>query len=142
MSNPKEYHDQIMAILKDVMIDNQISVYFENPAEAKMQRTKIVQVQKQLRLVKQDISLTMRDTRAQYQTAKTDVGKGFGAGVLQGIFGKKGAGGIFENTRDSIKRKQLDALTPYEAQEKLIDAALVQLDNLKMQIDNWLLKDK
>jgi hypothetical protein len=108
-------------------------------AEAKAAQKQIVLAQKELRQVKKEMGLTMRDLRAQYADKKEDVSRGsFSKGVAQGLFGKKTVARADASQKDAIRQAQQKQLAPYEALAAHIDAVLLDYDRRKMQIDAWI----
>lgn len=140
-SNAQEYEKKVWAILGTISKGKEIQLQWETTGEAKLHKARITQIQKELRLVKKDITLTKKTINSLYATEKTKVGKGFGAGISAGLFGKKTAGKMNAATRDNLRRNQLKAIAPYEDVNRMIDNAIVQLDQLKLQLDSWIVEN-
>jgi hypothetical protein len=140
MPSANEYQNRVAQILGSHFSFGKLSLKFtwETPAEAKAQLNKIHLMQKELRLVKKDISITMKAIRSTFVAKKTEVGKGFGAGVMTGLFGKKAAGRSNAIEKENLRRRQVAELSPYEAVARTIDDVLVQLDKAKIQIETSL----
>ncbi|MCB0213588.1 MAG: hypothetical protein KDJ52_29870 [Anaerolineae bacterium] len=141
MTNAKDYEKKVWEIVGALAKGKKIHLQWTTVAEAKLHKTKINQVKKELRLVKKDIGLTKKTINSAYTTAKTKVGKGFGAGLAAGLFGKKTTGKMNASTRDDLRRKQLKEIAPYEDVNRMIDNIMVQLDELKLQIDSWIVRN-
>ncbi len=93
-------------------------------------------------MIKKDINLTKQAINGNYTSERTKVGKGFGSGVAAGLFGRKAVGGMNASMRDSMRQKQVKVIAPYDAVNRKIDMILVQLDQLKLQIDSWIVTAK
>jgi hypothetical protein len=105
--------------------------------KAQMFIKKLCLMQKDLRLVKKDLSQTMREMRSEVAARKARIGAGFGAGVAIGLLGRRMAGKFNALRRDSLRETQLEALAPYESVARVIDEALYQLDRAKLQLESW-----
>ena len=138
MSSAQDYEQRVWTIVGAMAQGRQIHLQWNTAVEARLHKTRITQIQKELRLVKKDISLTKKAVNASYASERTKVGKGFGAGVATGLFGKKAVGRSNAAIRDNLRRNQLNAIAPYEGVSRLIDDILLQLDQLKLQLDSWI----
>jgi hypothetical protein len=119
-----------------------IQLQWTTADEARIHKANITHMQKRLRLLKKNMSVTVRLDNAAFQSEKTKVGKGFGAGFFAGLFGKKAAGRSNALMRDNLRRRQLQTVCPYEGVSRMIDGWLVQLDQAKIQLDTWVLQNK
>jgi hypothetical protein len=92
-------------------------------------------MQKQLRLLKRDVSAVISAVKSEYTTARMRVGKTFASSLAAGFFGRRTVGRVNSAQRDSLRRSQLDAVAPYEHVKGIIDSILYQLDTVKGQIE-------
>lgn len=134
MATPQEYDRRIAEALKG---NTEFKV--STTAEGKLLLKQIVQVQKELRQIKKEIGLTIKDLRGQYADQKADVGKpGFGKGVMQGLFGKKAVGGMNASQKDKIRQAQTKQLGPYEELQRKVDRFVLEYDSHKLKIEGWI----
>ena len=134
MASPADYEKRIKTLLQ-----SNSSFKAKTVPDAKVIQKTIIQTQKELRQIKKEIALTMKDLRAQYATQKAGVGKaGFGKGVMQGIFGKKSVSHMDAQTKDRIRQAQVKQLAPYEALQAYIDRMILEYDKHKLTIDGWI----
>lgn len=141
MSNVNDYEKRVWNTLGSIAKGKKVHVQWNTVAEAKLQKAKITQVQKELRLIKKEVGTTKKIVNAQYAAEMAKVGKGFGAGVAAGLFGKKTAGKINTLNREAKRQQQLNAILPYENVIRLIDGIVVQLDELKLKIESWIVQN-
>lgn len=133
MATPQDYERRIKQALEG---NTQFSV--NTVPEAQLATKRIVQLQKELRLIKKEIGLTIKSLRAQYADQKADVGKaGFGKGVMQGIFGKKSVAHMDATQKDRIRQTQNKQLAPYEALQNNIDRFILEFDGHKVKLESW-----
>src|SRR6266568_780103 len=107
MSNP--YKAKVEALVSR----SNIAMTWTTVEKAKIYVTNIQQVQKEIKLVKSEITLAKQQVHSQYTDKKVHVGKGFGAGLATGLFGAKAVGRANALTRNSIRHKELKAMEPY-----------------------------
>lgn len=138
MTSAEDYEKKVRDILGAVAQGKEVHLQWSTVAEAKLHKAKITQVQKELRLVKKDIGLTKKAINSAYTTEKAKVGKGLGSELAAGLFGKKTIGKVNVSTRDNLRHNQLNTIAPYEEVNRMIDNVLVQLDQLKLQLDSWI----
>ena len=100
-------------------------------------------MQKELRLLKKDVNGEMTLIRSSFSSEKAQIGKpGFKTGFMGGLFGKKNVGKMNALQRDGLRRQQMEAIAPYENVKRAIDEALVRLDQVKGELDRWMLAHK
>lgn len=99
--------------------------------DAKLQITKIRQIQKELRLVKREIGNEIKMIRADYKVRASNVQ----AGILSTFIGRRAAGQDRARKRLDVKQKEMATIAPYEKIVRQIDNILVQLDNVKIDIE-------
>jgi len=141
MKTAKDYDKKVWETLGTIAKGKEIHIKWETIAEAKLHRAKIVQVQKELRLIKKDVGITKKSINSYYVSEKAKVGKGIGAGITSGIFGKKSSGKMNVITRNRLRNSQLNQVAPYDQVSREIDSIIMQLDQLKMKIDTWLVEN-
>ena len=132
MSNPYITQVEKMVSSKD------IEMTWSTLEQAKRYTANIQQLQKEIRLVKSEITLAKQRVHASYADAKIHVGKGFGAGVATGLFGAKTVGKANAVTRNSIRHRELKALEPFVEAEQFIAKVLAGLDSLKLEMKTWI----
>lgn len=143
MVSSKEYLVNVQKIMDEYVDGNQIAIDVNNVDEAKLHLKNIRFKQKQLRQVKNDARHTMKVIRSSFTAQKVEVGKsGFKTGFISGLFGKKQVGKMNAMNKENLRRQQNATLAPYESVIQLIDQSLLILDDLKLQLDNWLLQNK
>jgi hypothetical protein len=128
----------------DEYIDNnQVAVDIESIEDAKLHLKRIRLSQKQLRQIKKEVNHSIKVIRSSFTAQKAEVGKPtFKSGFLGGLIGKKKLGKMNALQKENLRRQQNAALSPYEHVVLLIDQSLLILDDLKLQLDNWLLENK
>ena len=136
MSNP--YITQV-----EKMVNNSgIEMTWKTLEQAKMYVASIQQLQKEIRLVKSEITLAKQQIHASYADAKVHVGKGFGAGFATGLFGAKTVGRSNAVTRNNMRHRELKALQPYVEAEQYIAKILLGLDKHKLELKTWIAAQK
>ncbi len=103
--------------------------------EGRAQLLQIRLMQKQLRLLKQELSAAISAIKSEFTTARARIGKGFGAGLVAGFFGRKTMGKANAFERDRLRREQIQAVGPYEHAKKEIDRLLAYFDQVKGHIE-------
>jgi len=143
MVSTQEYMSSVDDIMSDYLDDGEIAVYFETTQEAKHHLKTIRLKQKQLRMVKKDVKHSMKIIRSSFTAKSAEVGKpSLKTGFMSGLIGKKKAGKLNALTKESLRRQRDDMLEPYDSVVHRIDSFLLSFDNLKLQLDKWLLDNK
>jgi ribosomal protein S2 len=132
MSNPYIARVEKMVSSKD------IEMSWSTLEQAKRYIANIQQLQREIRLVKSEITLAKQQVHSNYTDKKVHVGKGFGAGVATGLFGARKVGKLNSLTRNSIRHNELKAIEPYVEAERYIAQVLAGLDSLKLQMKTWI----
>jgi len=123
----------------DKMIESSnISLTWRTLDEAKLYVANIQQLQKEIKLVKSELTLAKQQVHSQYTDKKVHVGKGFGAGFATGLLGAKAVGRANAVTRNSIRHQELKAMEPYTEAEQYIAKVLLGLDKLKLELKAWI----
>lgn len=132
MSNPYK------AKVETLVSRSNIATTWRTVEEAKMYVANIQQLQREIKLVKSEVTLAKQQVHSQYTDKKVHVGKGFGVGLATGLFGAKAVGRANAVTRNSIRHKVLKAMEPYREAEQYISQILAGLDKLKLQLKTWI----
>ena len=132
MSNP------YVARVEKMVSSSNISTTWSTLEEAKMYVANIQQLQKEIKIVKSEVTIAKQQVHSNYTDKKVHVGKGFGAGVATGIFGAKAVGRANSLTRNSVRHQEMKALEPYLEAERFISGVLAGLDKLKLELKAWI----
>lgn len=140
---PDGYQEKLEEIL-GIEISTKVSISWpydeENPTEITLLQKKLRHMQKQLRMLKTEVNNDMKVIRANYSAQKEKVsGGGFFTSL---IAGKKAAGRIRQSQREAIRRSQANDLTPYQNVKSTIDTLLLELDRIKLELEQTLLNAK
>lgn len=137
MATAQDYLDQLNAIIKASPLSAQVKTI----AEAKLEKQRITQTQKQLRLVKSEIAQEMKLIRAKYSAEKE--GAGSGGAALYKLMGKKGKAREHQAAHKRIKDAEKDAaLSPYEKVTTHVEKYILACDDLKLKIDQYIEQHK
>ena len=98
--------------------------------------------QKELRLLKREVNLTIQTISKNYITQRVKVGKTFGWSLARGFLGRKSAGSFGMIRRNSITLAKDNALRPYRQINSFIDDTILELDKYKSNTETWLLENK
>ena len=134
---PQDYLRQISTIVGHDISEGKITLHlsWNDRTEAQALLLRLRTMQKQLRLLKKDVSAMISGVKSQFMTARTSVGKTFGAGLAGAFFGRRAVGRVNAARRDDLRRTQLSAVAPYERVKGIIDQILYQLDTVRGQIE-------
>jgi len=110
--------------------------------EAKRYIANIQQMQKEIRLVKSEITLAKQQIHASYASQKAHIGTGVGAGFAKGLFGAKTMGKAHTVTRSNMRHRELKALEPYVEAEQFIAKVLAGAEKLKLEMKTWIAAQK
>lgn len=133
---PEEHERQILEIIpEDVTL--KISSY----VEAKACLTEFRNKQKKLRQVKRNIVADMKKIRAEYREKSSTAAAG--SSTLVGIFGaKKLAGSLRANEKRRLIVERDRKLKSYEKLKFRIDDFLIQIDNTKSKLEEYMDRTK
>jgi hypothetical protein len=137
-----QYIVNVQAILGSAYNNGNISFRWSTPQEAKQYIALIRQMQKEIKLVKHDVTQAKKQIHAQYAAKKTQIGKGLGAGIETFMFGAKNVGKVNALARQNVRNQELKALEPYVQAERFISDVLTKLDGFKLQMDAWIAQHK
>lgn len=138
MVDALEYENRAWRSLETIARDRKIDLEWNSIAEARLHKSRITQIQKELRLIKKEVIQTRKEINAVYAAQQINVGKGFGSGLAAGIFGRKAVGAVNASAKSNLRQRQLNATAPYDSVSRLIDGILLQLDQVKLQLDSWI----
>ena len=112
-----------------------INLTWNDRSQGQAHLRSIRQKQKELKLLKREIGATVSALKSEFTTARTAVGKSFGAGLAAGFFGRKTMGRVNAGRRDDLRRQQHQTVAPYEHLKLVIDRVVAALDSIKGQIE-------
>lgn len=139
MATAESYAQEAQRLIYRLFPEGKVALSWSSASEALAHKRSIMQLQKELRLIKKRIAVDKRQIGSQFTTQRLMIGKGFGAGVAAGLFGRRNMGSVNAARRNDLRVQQLQAQAPYEEASAKIDAVLAQLDGLKNDIDGQLL---
>ncbi len=106
-------------------------------SEAKQALAKIRDIQKQLRQIKREINVDMKAIRVAFAEKKSTAGSG-GSAVLA-VFGKRKLAGSYRaGAKRQLNKERDQMLAPYESLKLAIDKAIIDFDQMKMQLSTYL----
>jgi hypothetical protein len=108
-----------------------------NAVEAKRYLQQIRSMQKEVRSIKKEAGLQIKQFRLEFQHQRTKMGGGFFGGFGRGLFGR----GVLTARRQDSRIKQDQVLAPYLNAQHVADKALIELDRLKLQIEEAIAMD-
>jgi hypothetical protein len=118
-------------------IASKIILTLDNPKSVKLQMKQIMLAQKQLRAIKKEINLAIRNINQQATQSGTDSVVSVGLDV----FGKhKWAGRLRAETRRAIEREKKNARQPYMQLKDMIDRFILEGDQLKLKAEEYLFR--
>ena len=137
MSTPREYLHRIGQIVGDDITDGELNLNltWKNHVEAKVLLTRIRTIQKELRLLKKDVSATISAVKSEFTTARTSVGTSLVSGLAAGFFGRRTVGRFNSAQRDDLRRSQISTVEPYDRVKRVIEQILSELDSVKGRIE-------
>jgi cell division protein FtsB len=117
-------------------IASNINLTLDNPKSVKLQVKKVGLAQKQLRAIKKDLNVTIRNINQQATQSGTDSLVSVGLD----IFGKhKWAGRFRAETRRAMEREKKSARQPYFELKEAIDNLILEGDRLKLLAEQYLI---
>ncbi len=116
-------------------ISSQIRLVLDNPQSVKLQVKQIGLAQKQLRVIKKEINVAIRNINQQ----ATQSGADSLVSVGLDVFGKhKWAGRMRAETRQAIERDKKALRQPYMELKEAIDKLILEGDKLKLKAEKYL----
>lgn len=137
MSDLTSYFRKLEHIVGDQTPDDQISFNFrwDDYESGKRVIASVRTMQKEIRLLKKQLSSEMTELRSHMTTQKTAIGKGLGSALGGMVFGRKAVGAINAARRDDARVAQHRMMQPYENMKSLMDQVLGKLETIKAQIE-------
>src|SRR5262245_50085718 len=133
MKSSQEYLSDVQTIINEVSG----TITMSTVAEAKLEKSKITSAQKQLRQIKTEISQIVKSIRLDFKEKSKSAGA-LGGSVLM-LFGKRGAAKSHQAvSKRNLNKERDDSILLYEKVKLTIDKAIVNMDRIKMQIDDVL----
>jgi hypothetical protein len=137
MPAAQEYLDRANRVKDSCQMPDQLT----GAEQAKQLKVAIIAAQKELRQIKRQVALEMKEIRLEYKDKAT--GAGSTGGTVLSLLGKRGAGKSYQAaSKRNINRQRDNALAPYEKIKGIIDQYLLAYDKVKVQIDQYLIKLK
>jgi len=135
--SPEDLIAKIGEIVGDNVSDGKIDFKYswDSYEQAKALLVRIRIVQKELRLLKQQVGATISSTKSDFSSARISVGKGVGSSIAASFFGRKKVGRINATRRDDLRRAQIKTVAPYEKVKQIIDQIITKLDEVKGRIE-------
>lgn len=119
-----------------------LNMSWQTLPEAQSYVRAIVQLKREIHLVKQQITAAKHQIHAQAVQQRGHVGKGFAGGASRAVFGAKNAGRANAAAKDHMREQELHALQPLEHAEQHIAQVLLGLDSYKVQLENWIAQNR
>jgi hypothetical protein len=119
-------------------IANQLTLTLDNSKSVKLQIKQINLAQKQLRAIKKEVNSLIKNINQNASQAYSDSVISVGLDLI----GKnKWAGRVRAETRRMIERDKKDQRQPYLELKDYIDSLILEGDRLKLQAEEYLLKN-
>ncbi|BAU65116.1 unknown protein [Stanieria sp. NIES-3757] len=119
-------------------IASKITLKLDNPQSVKLQIKQIGLAQKQLRAIKKELNIIIRNINQEATQSGTDSLVSVGLD----IFGKhKWAGRVRAETRRAIEREKKYARQPYMELKEAIDKLILEGDRLKLMAEEYLINN-
>jgi len=120
-------------------ISNQLILTLDNPKSVKLQIKQINLAQKQLRAIKKEVNSLIKNINQNASQAYSDSVVSVGLDLI----GKnKWAGRVRAETRRMIERDKKDKRQPYLELKDYVDSLILEGDKLKLQAEEYLLKNQ
>ena len=142
MANAATYLEETRQLISKHFPSGQIPNPWTTEAEAKMQKRSIVQLQKELRVVKKKIAIDKRSISSDFSSQRSVIGTGVVTGLAAGFFGRRNIGMLNAARKKDLRIQQLQVVSPLNDAINKIDDVLNQLDMQKNEIDKKLLDFK
>ena len=121
--------------LQIYQLKQQMTLTLDHPKSVKLQVKNISLIQKQLRSIKKEVNLAIREINQQAtQTTPDSI-----VSVALDLFGKrKLAGQLRQSTRRAIQSEKISLRQPYMDIKDYIDHLLLEGDKLKLEAEQYL----
>jgi hypothetical protein len=137
VSDLTHYFRALELIVGDKTPDDKITFNFHwtDYVAAKRVIGDIRNMQKEIRLLKKNLTSEMSNVRSHHTTQKTAIGKGVGSALGGMLLGRKMVNSMNAVRRDDARVAQHQVMQPYEAMKHLMDQLLAKLDVVKLEIE-------
>ena len=141
MNWPPGYQQKIKQIIGQSFEDGTPEFYsLRDGSDPKEAIKKIQLIIKQLRIVKTEINLDMKQIRTKYSDERGKVSEGgFWTGALSG---QKIAGRARQIQRQELNKNQRNELSPYENCKQSVDMLITSMDEMKLEIGQFQAKTR
>ncbi|MEP0915074.1 ORF6C domain-containing protein, partial [Leptolyngbya sp. GB1-A1] len=117
---------------------DRLNLEWNTVAEAKQLKSRLIQAQKQIRLIKKDVNALKKEIRATFLAETAKVGKTVGSEISKALIGKKATGQANARIKNQLRRSKEKQLEPYDRVTRMLDQWLARLDQAKSDIDQWI----
>jgi hypothetical protein len=137
MPTSQEFLSEIARIVGDDLSDGEVNLrlswndYHEGKAHIDRMRA----MQRDLRVLKKDVSAEISNLKSHFITQKASVGTSLGAGLAGLLIGRRTVGKFNTANREDLRRSQINSVAPYESVKRTIDQILHMLDGCKAQVE-------
>lgn len=136
MANAEEYRRQVLELVgfktdrKGKVKEAKYQFAGTTPKEI---LSEIRQIQNNLRLIKKNVDLEIKNLRVIQTNRLNQIHPGLGAML---VFGKGSAKSMAAIKKKNVRAEIYNAIQPYELVKHLIDTVLVDLDNIKTRLSS------
>jgi micrococcal nuclease len=117
---------------------NCLKLEWSTVSEAKQLKSRLIQAQKQIRLIKKDVNALKKEIRATFAAETAKVGKTIGSEISKALVGKKATGKANARRKEQLRRDREKQLEPYDRVAHTLDQWLARLEQSKSEIDQWI----
>lgn len=133
MKSPQAYVDEV-----NQTFGGGVNFHWDNVWEAKLNLKKAKLVQQQLRKVKKEIGLDIATLRDQKRLERAQIGQGVMTELARGLFGRGLVGRTNSARRHDAKMSMEAELAPYKSLKEQIEQLLLQLDQIKIELEAYI----
>lgn len=134
---PKDYIRKINALGIGKLKESKV----RNRSDAQNLLKEIRNMQKGVRQIKKEINLEIKTIRQEYKGKSSTAGSG--SALVMGLLGQKGvARSIKASAKRGVAHERDRIIAPYEELKMKIDDMLVKMDRLKLQLEQYIQKEK
>lgn len=139
ISLPPGYKERFEKILNRQFANNEMSLAFhwDTIPEARLLIKQLGQMKRELALIKTEANNQIKLIKGQYSARKTNVTEGFWAG----LGGRSSAARDRAWKREKIRAEEQEAIAPYELAKRVVDQTSVELDRVKIEVQQWILRN-
>lgn len=133
---PRDYIRKINALGIGKLKESKV----RNRSDAQNLLKEIRNMQKGVRQIKKEMNLEIKTIRQEYRGKLSTAGSG--SAFVMGLLGKKGAArSIRASAKRGVAQERDQRIAPYEELKVKIDGMLVQMDRLKLQLEQYIQKE-